>query len=157
MTLYSVLRRTQPCQLAAATNQGRSTRSSSGWLRGPSGPYDHRTGTGCFTAIAQVPRAGIVSPHVTFNIIYQHGSTRSRSCACSYYSQNTFLCQYGADKNVHCRSGLWSGRPSPQPGFKPEALTGCFSNHLTGIHAETSAVQSLLGSVMYGDLGWQVI
>ena len=66
--------------------------------------------------------------------------------------------QYGADKNVHCRSGLWSGRPSPQPGFKPEALTGCFSNHLPGIHAETSAVQSLLlGSVIYGDLGWQVI
>ena len=45
---------------------------------------------------------------------------------------------------------LWSGRPSPQPGFKPEALTGCFNNHLPGILAETSAVRSLLGSVIYG-------
>jgi hypothetical protein len=62
--------------------------------------------------------------------------------------------QYGADKNVHCRSGLWSGRPSPQPGFKPEGLTGCFSNHLPGIHAETSAVQS---HEIHGDLGWKMI
>jgi hypothetical protein len=44
-----------------------------------------------------------------------------------FYGNNNHLCQYGADKNVHDRSGFWSGRSNPEPALNQRAIPADFT------------------------------
>ena len=40
-----------------------------------------------------------------------------------FYGNIIHLGQYGADKNVHGRSGFWSGRSNPEPALNLQAIS----------------------------------